>query len=46
VCNALARYLNQVMRLTFIRDSQLRRFNRLLAYNLPKEMDMLKYERT
>uniref|UniRef100_A0A8C2X8Z8 Ethanolamine kinase n=1 Tax=Cyclopterus lumpus TaxID=8103 RepID=A0A8C2X8Z8_CYCLU len=36
------KYLNQVMRLNFIRESHLRRFNRLLGYNLPKEMDMLK----
>ncbi|XP_054475704.1 choline kinase alpha isoform X2 [Anoplopoma fimbria] len=36
------KYLNQVMRLNFTRESHLRRFNRLLSYNLPKEMDMLK----
>lgn len=31
------------MRLNFTRESHLRRFNRLLSYNLPQEMDMLKY---
>ncbi|KAM6926360.1 choline kinase alpha isoform 1-T1 [Lycodopsis pacificus] len=36
------KYLSQVMRLNFTRESHLRRFNRLLGYNLPKEMDMLK----
>ncbi|XP_069018372.1 choline kinase alpha isoform X2 [Embiotoca jacksoni] len=36
------KYLSQVMRLNFTRESHLRRFNRLLAYNLPQEMDMLK----
>nr|XP_046249837.1 choline kinase alpha isoform X2 [Scatophagus argus] len=36
------KYLNQVMRLNFARESHLRRFNRLLSYNLPQEMDMLK----
>ncbi|XP_074487772.1 choline kinase alpha isoform X2 [Sebastes fasciatus] len=36
------KYLNQVMRLTFTRESHLRRFNRLLSHNLPQEMDMLK----
>ncbi|KAM4619054.1 choline kinase alpha isoform 1-T1 [Polymixia lowei] len=38
----MEKYLNQVMRLTFTRESHLRRFNRLLSYNLPHEMDMLK----
>ncbi|XP_034443668.1 choline kinase alpha isoform X1 [Hippoglossus hippoglossus] len=36
------KYLNQVMRLNFTRESHLRRFNRLLSYNLPQEMDLLK----
>ncbi|XP_035521724.1 choline kinase alpha-like [Morone saxatilis] len=36
------KYLNQVLRLNFTRESHLRRFNRLLSYNLPQEMDMLK----
>ncbi|XP_044050241.1 choline kinase alpha isoform X2 [Siniperca chuatsi] len=36
------KYLSQVMRLNFTRESHLRRFNRLLGYNLPQEMDMLK----
>nr|XP_040019425.1 choline kinase alpha [Gasterosteus aculeatus aculeatus] len=36
------KYLSQVMRLKFTRESQLRRFNRLLGYDLPKEMEMLK----
>uniref|UniRef100_A0A8C9X1S3 Ethanolamine kinase n=2 Tax=Sander lucioperca TaxID=283035 RepID=A0A8C9X1S3_SANLU len=36
------KYLNQVMRLNFTRESHLRRFNRLLSYNLPQEMEMLK----
>uniref|UniRef100_A0A3Q4HM79 Ethanolamine kinase n=1 Tax=Neolamprologus brichardi TaxID=32507 RepID=A0A3Q4HM79_NEOBR len=35
------RYLSQVMRLNFTRESQLRRFNRLLSYDLPQEMEML-----
>ncbi|XP_037308561.2 choline kinase alpha isoform X1 [Pungitius pungitius] len=36
------KYLSQVMRLSFTRESQLCRFKRLLDYNLPKEMEMLK----
>ncbi|XP_071362924.1 choline kinase alpha isoform X1 [Trachinotus anak] len=36
------KYLNQVMRLNFTRESHLRRFNRMLSYNLPQEMDILK----
>uniref|UniRef100_A0A8D3CE90 Ethanolamine kinase n=1 Tax=Scophthalmus maximus TaxID=52904 RepID=A0A8D3CE90_SCOMX len=36
------KYLSQVMRLNFTRDSHLRCFNRLLSYNLPQEMDLLK----
>ncbi|XP_018559641.1 choline kinase alpha isoform X2 [Lates calcarifer] len=36
------KYLSQVMRLNFTRESQLHRFNRLLSYNLPQEMDLLK----
>lgn len=36
------KYLNQVMKLNFTRESQLRRFNRLLSYDLQQEMDTLK----
>ncbi|XP_051918098.1 choline kinase alpha isoform X1 [Hippocampus zosterae] len=36
------KYLNQVMRLNFTRESHLRHFNRLLSYNLQQEMDWLK----
>ncbi|XP_029986066.1 choline kinase alpha-like [Sphaeramia orbicularis] len=38
------KYLSQVMRLNFTRESQMLRFNRLLSYNLPQEMDTLKYD--
>ncbi|XP_041652590.1 choline kinase alpha isoform X2 [Cheilinus undulatus] len=38
----MEKYLNQVMKLNFTRESHLRRFNRMLSYNLPQEMDMLK----
>ncbi|XP_056137424.1 choline kinase alpha isoform X2 [Lampris incognitus] len=38
----MEKYLNQVMRLSFTRESHLRRFNHLLSYNLPHEMDTLK----
>lgn len=43
LCYFHARYLSQVMRLKFTRDSHLRRFNRLLGYNLPQELEKLKY---
>lgn len=43
LCYSLNRYMSQVMRLKFTRDSHLRRFNRLLSYNLPRELEMLKY---
>uniref|UniRef100_A0A3B4FK33 Ethanolamine kinase n=1 Tax=Pundamilia nyererei TaxID=303518 RepID=A0A3B4FK33_9CICH len=36
------KYLSQVMRLSFTREAHLRRFNRLLSYNLPQEMEMLR----
>ncbi|XP_057692229.1 choline kinase alpha isoform X2 [Corythoichthys intestinalis] len=36
------KYLSQVMRLNFTRESHLWRFNRLLNYNLLQEMDWLK----
>ncbi|XP_039989824.1 choline kinase alpha isoform X2 [Xiphias gladius] len=36
------KYLSQVMRLNFTRESHMRCFNRLLSYNLPQEMDLLK----
>ncbi|TNN00828.1 choline kinase alpha [Takifugu rubripes] len=38
----MEKYLSQVMRLKFTRDSHLRRFNRLLGYNLPQELEKLK----
>ncbi|XP_026220439.1 choline kinase alpha [Anabas testudineus] len=38
----MEKYLSQVMRLNFPRESHLRHFNRLISYNLPQEMDMLK----
>ncbi|XP_078804405.1 choline kinase alpha isoform X3 [Oryzias latipes] len=38
----MEKYLSQVMRLNFTRETHLRRFNRLLALNLPQEMEMLK----
>ncbi|XP_024114598.1 choline kinase alpha isoform X2 [Oryzias melastigma] len=38
----MEKYLSQVMKLNFTRETQLRRFNRLLALNLPQEMEMLK----
>ncbi|XP_063756297.1 choline kinase alpha isoform X2 [Eleginops maclovinus] len=38
----MEKYLSQVMRLNFTRESHLRRYNRLLSYNLLQEMDMLK----
>ncbi|KAM8861937.1 choline kinase alpha [Synchiropus picturatus] len=38
----MEKYLSQVMRLNFTREPQLRRFNRLLSYNLAQEMDVLK----
>ncbi|KAM4553208.1 choline kinase alpha [Fundulus diaphanus] len=38
----MEKYLSQVMRLNFTRESHLRRFNRFLAYNLPQEMETLK----
>ena len=39
----VCRYLKQVLRISFTKESLTRRFNRLLGYNLPHEMDTLKY---
>ncbi|KAK6320221.1 choline kinase alpha isoform X1 [Coregonus clupeaformis] len=36
------KYLNQVMRLTFTRESHIRKFARLRSCNLPQEMESLK----
>ncbi|CAL8357494.1 unnamed protein product [Lota lota] len=38
----MEKYLNQIMRMAFTRESHLRLFNRLVSYNLPHEMDVLK----
>ncbi|KAM6937811.1 choline kinase alpha isoform 2-T2 [Xenentodon cancila] len=38
----MEKYLSQVMKLNFTKESHLRRFSRLLAINLPQEMEMLK----
>ncbi|KAK2841823.1 hypothetical protein Q5P01_012023 [Channa striata] len=38
----MEKYLSQVMRLNFTRDSHTHHFNRLLSLNLPQEMDTLK----
>lgn len=35
--------MDQVMNLDFTRESHRCRYNRLLSYNLPQEMDVLKY---
>ncbi|XP_055011265.1 choline kinase alpha isoform X2 [Boleophthalmus pectinirostris] len=37
----MEKYLSQVMKLNFTRESQLRIYNRLLSYDLPHEMDSL-----
>ncbi|XP_036390692.1 choline kinase alpha [Megalops cyprinoides] len=36
------KYLNQVLRITFTRESHIRKFSRLLSFNLPQEMERLK----
>ncbi|KAJ8252511.1 hypothetical protein COCON_G00218230 [Conger conger] len=36
------KYLNQVLKLTFSRESQVRQFARLMAFNLPQEMETLR----
>ncbi|XP_072290659.1 choline kinase alpha isoform X3 [Eucyclogobius newberryi] len=38
----MGKYLSQVMRLNFARESQLRLYNCLLSYDLPHEMDSLR----
>ncbi|XP_028651909.1 choline kinase alpha [Erpetoichthys calabaricus] len=38
----MEKYLNQAMRLSFTRESHVRKFNRLLNYNLPQELKTLK----
>ncbi|XP_069480195.1 choline kinase alpha-like [Ambystoma mexicanum] len=35
----MEKYLNQVLKIKFTRESQVRKLNRLLSYNLPLEMD-------
>jgi len=36
------RYLNQVLRIKFTRESKTRKLNKLLSYNLPQEMKNLR----
>ncbi|KAL4622815.1 choline kinase alpha-like [Arapaima gigas] len=38
----MEKYLNQVLRITFTRDSHVRMFSRLVSFNLLKEMEALK----
>uniref|UniRef100_A0A8C5J891 Ethanolamine kinase n=1 Tax=Junco hyemalis TaxID=40217 RepID=A0A8C5J891_JUNHY len=38
----MEKYLNQVMRIKFTRESQTRKLNKLLSYNLPQEMQNLR----
>ncbi|XP_051512644.1 choline kinase alpha-like isoform X2 [Myxocyprinus asiaticus] len=38
----MEKYMDQVLQLTFTRESHLRNFSHLLSYNLPQEMDNLK----
>ncbi|XP_054246271.1 choline kinase alpha isoform X4 [Indicator indicator] len=38
----MEKYLNQVLRIKFTRESQTRKLNKLLAYNLPQEMKNLR----
>ncbi|XP_068022787.1 choline kinase alpha isoform X2 [Melanerpes formicivorus] len=38
----MEKYLNQVLRIKFTRESQTRKLNKLLAYNLPQEMRNLR----
>ncbi|XP_078457540.1 choline kinase alpha-like isoform X1 [Lampetra fluviatilis] len=40
--DTMTRYLDQVMTLNFSREVQIRKFNKLLAFNLVQEMDSLK----
>ncbi|KAJ8396657.1 hypothetical protein AAFF_G00014950 [Aldrovandia affinis] len=36
------KYLNQVLKITFTRESHVRNFARLMSFNLPQEMEILK----
>ncbi|KAK2848110.1 hypothetical protein Q7C36_009792 [Tachysurus vachellii] len=38
----MEKYMNQVQRLTFTREIQLHKFNQLMSYNLPQEMENLR----
>lgn len=38
----MEKYLSQVLKLSFPRDSHMRRFNHLMSYNLPQEMETLR----
>ncbi|XP_061465961.1 choline kinase alpha isoform X3 [Rhineura floridana] len=38
----MEKYLNQVMRIKFTRDSRVRKLNKILSYNLPQEMKSLR----
>ncbi|XP_041894622.1 choline kinase alpha isoform X2 [Corvus kubaryi] len=38
----MEKYLNQVLRINFTRESQTRKLNKLLSYNLPQEMKNLR----
>ncbi|XP_063053537.1 choline kinase alpha [Engraulis encrasicolus] len=38
----MEKYMTQVLSLTFVRESHIRKANRLMSYNLPQEMENLK----
>ncbi|CAM5160299.1 unnamed protein product [Natator depressus] len=38
----MEKYLNQVLRIKFTRESRIRKFNKILSYNLPQEMKSLR----
>ncbi|XP_020367568.1 choline kinase alpha [Rhincodon typus] len=41
--HTMEKYLQQVMRISFTRESHVRAFHKLLSYNLPQEMEKLRF---
>ena len=42
VINCLTRYMDQVMELKFTREAHVKKYNKLMKFNLPAELESLR----
>ena len=43
VINCLTRYMDQVMELKFTREAHVKKYNKLMKFNLPAELESLRW---